>query len=108
MSIKIGHAEEVAEVAARRAWENFDIDVSYNYANVKSDGVTPETQMTAVEHAQKEEVHLGVLTLSEQADLLGILNSVSTLTAMKALDAPAPHTTPHFWARACRYKFCIG
>lgn len=53
-----------------RLCENRGINTSYSCANAARVVVTPESETMVAAHAQKGELRLGDLTLSEQVDLI--------------------------------------
>lgn len=61
------------------------------FANATNDGMTPDTQTAVAEHAHKEELSLGELKFSGQANLIRwILSLARTWSAIKAADPSGP------------------
>lgn len=56
-------------MSVRRVCESRGL-LFYSIANATSNGVTPETQVTVAERAEKEKLHLEEAKLLEQADLI--------------------------------------
>lgn len=74
--LSLDHSKEVAERTFRRVCENRGNDVSSSIANTKSDSIIPETQ-TMMAGDEKEEILLGELKFSEQADVICLHSQLS-------------------------------